>query len=139
MEAPIIYALFGNTGFNIGALACLVLYFWAFGTGVQLTDEEKKYNGAIKAASNTIDKHHGLTSTLVCMCNSKDRTKLAKKNTYKQLLVSHCRAKCYICLNGDQATSNNAFGLTPEITLPCKKNNFLDMFLFLFRFSIQCK
>ena len=41
--------------------------------------------------------------------------KIAKKNPYasEQLLVSHLLVNCYICVNGDQASSINAFGLTP--------------------------
>ena len=62
--APIIYALFGDTEFNIDALACIVSYFWAFGAGAQLTNEEKKCNGVIKAARKSIEKKYGLTSTL---------------------------------------------------------------------------
>ena len=54
--APIIYALFGDTAFNIGALACVVSYFWTFGAGAQLTDEEKKCNNAINSVRNTIEK-----------------------------------------------------------------------------------
>ena len=59
------YALFGDTSFNIGALACIVLYFRAFGAGAQLTDEEKKCNSTIKAARDTIEKKYGLTSTFL--------------------------------------------------------------------------
>ena len=51
------YALFRDTVFNIGALAFLVSYFQVFCAGVQLADEEKKCNGAIKAARDAIKKN----------------------------------------------------------------------------------
>ena len=54
---PIIYALFGDTAFNIGALACFMSYFRAFGAEAQLTQWERMCNGAIKGARNTIEKN----------------------------------------------------------------------------------
>ena len=70
--APVVYAFFGDTAFNIGALACVVSYYRAFGAGAQLNDEEKRCNAAIKGARNTIEKNYGLTSTLFRMCNIKE-------------------------------------------------------------------
>ena len=81
--APISCALFGDTVLIIDALACIVAYFLVFGARTQLTDEEKKYNGVIKATRSHREKY-GLTNTLFCVCNSKEGMKLARKSVRKR-------------------------------------------------------
>ncbi|KAL9189077.1 hypothetical protein ACHAXT_011567 [Thalassiosira profunda] len=108
------YGVFGDTAFNLG-MECVQSYFRAYGAGAQLTDAQKKCNGAVKAARITIEKNYAMKANLFRICNSKEGLKLAKKNPYalEQLRVCHLLVNCYVCLNGDQASSINTFGVSP--------------------------
>lgn len=108
------YSVFGDGAFNIGK-QCIQSYYRAIGAGGQLSDEEKKCNNAMKAARITIEKNYGMTSTIFRICNSREGFKLAQNNPYalEQLRVCHLLVNCYVCLNGDQASSDNTFGCNP--------------------------
>jgi len=108
------YGVFGDTAFNLG-LECIQSYYRAYGAGVQLSAAEQKCNNAIKAARITIEKNYGMTSNIFRICSSKEGLKLAKKNPYalEQLRVCHLLVNCYVCLNGDQASSDYTFGVSP--------------------------
>ena len=110
----ILFSLFGDGAFSIG-LQCVQSYYRAFGAGAQLTDEQKKCNFLMKGARITIEKNYGMTSTIFRICDSAEGLKIAKKNPYaiEQLRVCHLLVNCYICLNGDQASSDNTFGVNP--------------------------
>lgn len=75
----------------------------------------KKVNNALKAARITIEKNYAMIGNVFRICYSTENFKLAKKNPYalEQLRVCHLLANCYVCLNGDQASSINTFGCAP--------------------------
>ena len=56
-----------------------------------------------------------MIGNIFCICTSPEGYKLAKRNPYalEQLRVCHLLVNCYICLNGDQASLDNTFGVPP--------------------------
>ncbi len=55
-----------------------------------------------------------MVSNLFHICMEKDEYKLAKEKPYaiKQLRVCTLLTNCYICFNGNTASSDNTFGLS---------------------------
>ena len=56
-----------------------------------------------------------MTSSIFRICNMREGSKLAHKVPYaaEQLRVCHLLVNCYVCFNGDQASSDNTFGIDP--------------------------
>ena len=97
------------------SMQCIQSYYQAFGAGAQLTAEQQKCNKALKAARITIERNYAMVSNIFRICSSKEGYKLAKRNPYalEQLRVCHLLTNCYICFNGDQASCDNTFGVSP--------------------------
>ena len=112
--AEIFYSVFGDGTFNVGR-RCIQSYFRAFGMGAALTAGERKVNNAMKAGRIVIEKNYAATSSIFRICSHPENYKLAKKHPYaiEQLRVCHLLTNCYVCLNGNQASSSNTFGVSP--------------------------
>lgn len=112
--AQVYFAVFGDGAFSLG-LQCIQTYFRSFGVGGVLSDDESKCNNALKAARITIEKNYAMVSNIFRICKSVEGLKLAQNRPYalEQLRVCHLLTNCYICLNGDQAGSDNTFGVDP--------------------------
>ena len=108
------FAVFGNGAFGLG-VQCIQSYYRAFGAGGQLNEDRRKCNNVMQAARITIEKNYGMIGNIFRICHSIEGSKIAKKNPYalEQLRVCHLLVNCYVCLNGDQASSNNTFGVAP--------------------------
>lgn len=109
-----LYKALGDGAFSLG-LQCITSYFRAIGRHFQLSDYEEICNHVLKRARITIEKNYGETSCIFRVCAMKENYKLGKKVPYceEQLRVCHLLLNCYNCLNGDQAGSDNTFGLSP--------------------------
>lgn len=83
-------------------------YYKSYGAGAPLTDKQRNFNNAMKAACITIEKNYGMTSTLFQICCVEGGNKLAKKSiALEQLRVFHLMVNCYVCFNGDQAVTKH--------------------------------
>ena len=104
---------FGDSIFR-GALEFIVTYYRALLPFV-LSVSEKRCNAAFRAARMPIERNYGLKTCVFRICDSNSGWKLGKKCPYalEQMRVCHLLLNCYICLNGDQASSNNTFACTP--------------------------
>ena len=110
----VVYSVFGDSAFDIG-MECLKSYYRTFTRGAELTDEERRVNHALKAARITIEKNYAMIGNIFRICQSTEGFRLAKKVPYalEQLRVCHLLTNCYVCLNGDQSSSNNTFDCSP--------------------------
>jgi hypothetical protein len=79
--------------------------------------KEVKINATFRAAQMPIEKNYGLTNCVFRICDTERGYQLAKQHPYalEQLRVHHFLVNCYICFNGDQASSVNTFDCPP----PC--------------------
>jgi hypothetical protein len=112
--AEVLFTAFGDLTFNLGH-QCIQSYYRAFAAGTQLTNGEKKCNATMRSVRITIKKNYAMVSNLFCICAMADGYKIAKINPYaiEQLRVCTLLTNCYVCLNGNTASSNNTFGLSP--------------------------
>ena len=97
-----------------GVLNYITSYYRAIPPAV-LTPEETKINGAFRSCRMPIERNYGLNSCVQRICDTRRGIQLGKKHPYalEQLRVCYLLMNCYICLNGDQGSSSNTFGLSP--------------------------
>jgi hypothetical protein len=107
-----LFAAFGDPAFCLG-LDCIMSYINQVGP-VPLTLCEKRVNSAMKSARIVIEKNYGQTSCVFRICDTRHDYKLGKKNhvALEQLRVCHLMLNCYACLNGEQGSHVNTFGLS---------------------------
>jgi len=76
---------------------------------------EKGCNAAMRSVCITIKKNYAMVSNLFRICAMADGYKVANVNPYaiEQLRVCTLLTNCYVCLNGNTASSDNTFGLSP--------------------------
>ena len=108
------YSAFGDGAFGLRK-ECIQSYYKSYGAGAPIMADQERCNHAMKAARLTIEKNYGMTSNIFKICVVPDECKLAKRNPHaiEQLRVCHLLVNCYVCFKGDQAGSDNTFGLTP--------------------------
>ncbi len=77
--------------------------------------KEVKINATFRAARMPIEKKYSLTNCIFRICDRTRGYQLGKQHPYalEQLRVSHLLLNCYICFNGDQASSVDAFDCPP--------------------------
>lgn len=98
-----------------GALTRIRSYFQAL-PGLPLTNFERRVNQALKSMRQPIEKNYAMNTCVMRICADRNAFKLAKNNKYcvELLRIVHFMINIYICFNGDQGSSINTFGLTPQ-------------------------
>ena len=78
-RTEVLVSAFGDCAFNLG-YQCIQSYYRAFGAGVQLSDEQKQCNAAMRSARITAEKNYAMVSNLFRICETRDGCKNCKGN-----------------------------------------------------------
>ena len=104
--------LFGDSAYRGNLRRITSYYRSALG---RLTVSELRCNKAFRSMRIPIERNYGQTSCVMRICDTARSYQLGKRSPYalEQLRVGHLLMNCYICLNGDQASSVNTFDCSP--------------------------